>query len=187
MLRGGSEPGTKPNREVALLNFIRRNSSIAVPEPVNHDFGSDSQLQSPYVIQHRILGQDLDKHWNNLAQAQRCIVAKVVGQTIKALLSMESSVAGVLEASNINEHESVVEFEVEGEDDGDMLSNQSPRAAQTTYDFLKMRFNRWRATSYDETSDEQSNQVLLLDRLLALIEDMNSMKVLPIDLTASAT
>lgn len=99
ILRIPREEESRPEHQVATLNLIRSRISIPVATVLATDFTSDNAVGKPYVLQQRIPGQDLESVWNDLSHLQRRIVAEEVGRIVRILLSIESSQAGIVQAS----------------------------------------------------------------------------------------
>ena len=96
------------DREVAALRFVRRYTSIPVPEVVFHDFTKANPLDSPYTVQTRIQGHDLQansgpNYYPNLSHNQKCTVAKELGRILREIQSVEHSSPGLIEATSDNE------------------------------------------------------------------------------------
>ena len=53
-------------RVSATLDYVRQNSSIPEATTVAKDFSDDSLLESPYIIQKRIPGNDLGTLWTEV-------------------------------------------------------------------------------------------------------------------------
>ena len=84
---------------MALLRYVRNKTSIPVAQIAAKDFSSDNPLNKPYVLQHRIPGTDLGLVWDDLSHNQRLVVARKLGDVVRQLLSLESPITGVLEAT----------------------------------------------------------------------------------------
>ena len=93
----------RPDRDAATLSFVRKYTSIPVPEVVMHDFTKNNPLDSPYLIQARIPGSSLQtkpspSYYPNLSHKQKCIVAKELGRILGEIQSVEHSSPGLIEA-----------------------------------------------------------------------------------------
>ncbi|KAK0511922.1 hypothetical protein JMJ35_005772 [Cladonia borealis] len=96
------------DRDVAALRFVRKYTSIPVPEVVKYDFTKANPLHSPYIVQTRIQGQDLQanpgpNYYPNLSHNQKCTVAKGFGRILREIQSVEHSSPGLIEAASANE------------------------------------------------------------------------------------
>ena len=94
----------RPDRDVATLRFVRKYTSIPVPEVVMHDFTKSNPLDSPYLVQARIPGHSLQtkpgpSYYPNLSHKQKCIVAKELGRILREIQSVEHSSPGLIEAA----------------------------------------------------------------------------------------
>ena len=96
------------DRDVAALRFARKYTSIPVPEIVMYDFTKANPLNSPYIVQTRIQGHDLQanpgpNYYPNLSHNQKCTVAKEFGRILREIQSLEHSSPGLIEAASDNE------------------------------------------------------------------------------------
>ena len=181
---------SQPDREVALLRYISRHSPIPVPTIVGHDFGSNNPLGSPYVLQRRIPGINLDQLWNRLNHAQRCIVAREVGFAVRQLLALESPVTGILVSSEDGETSTkVTPFELKTAT-GDTVDEprraesgltKHPRAPQTTLDFFDSQINRWREVALDNNGGETNECIALWDKMLQAVQEMDNLGLFKAD------
>ena len=94
----------RPDRDVATLRFVRKYTSIPVPEVVRYDFTKNNPLGSPYLVQARIPGHNLQSDsspscYPNLSHKQKCIVAKEVGRILREIQAVEHSAPGHIEAN----------------------------------------------------------------------------------------
>ena len=93
----------RPDRDAATLSFVRKYTSIPVPDVVMHDIRKNNPLSSPYLIQARIPGDSLQtkpslSYYPNLSHKQKCIVAKELGRILGELQLVEHSSPGLIEA-----------------------------------------------------------------------------------------
>ena len=173
-----------PSRDVAILNYVRQHSSIPVAKVVGHDFSCNNPLESPYVLQHRIPGEDLEKLWPSLTHAQRRTVATEIGRVTRQLLSIESLETGTLEAAAENAGSStVVPFELKnalGEIIDEPITSASLHENSLhrryfTLDFFNVQFNRWRAVDLERHAGEISHSVQLWDGMLKAVREMGQL------------
>ena len=92
------------DRDIAALRFVRNYTSIPVPEVVTYDLTKANPLDSPYIVQKRIQGYDLQanpgpNYYPNLTHNQKCAVAKELGRILHELQSVEHSSPGLIEAT----------------------------------------------------------------------------------------
>ncbi|KAK3174070.1 hypothetical protein OEA41_001314 [Lepraria neglecta] len=155
ILRNSRWDEGRADRDVAALTYVGQRTSIPVAEVVAKDFSCENALGKPYVIQSWIPGSDLNSIWDTLSHSQRCTVACEMSRTIKTLLSLDSPVAGLVEAAPLDidsdQCPKIVPFELK-EPDGELIeelqpgnSMEAPRARERTADFFKTQFGRWRA------------------------------------------
>ena len=93
------------DRDVTALHFVRKYTSIPVPEAVMYDFTKANPLESPYIVQTRIQGHDLQanpgpNYYPKLTHNQKCTVAKEVGRILQEIQSVEHSSPGLIEATS---------------------------------------------------------------------------------------
>lgn len=90
------------DRDVAILRLVRHYTSIPVPEVKYMDLTTNNPLKSPYVIQDRIPGHDLQKighTFPNLSHEQQCTFAKAFGRILSSLHALNHPYPGLIEAS----------------------------------------------------------------------------------------
>ena len=92
------------DRDIAALRFVRKHTSIPVPEIVTYDLTKANPLDSPYLVQTRIQGHDLQanpgpNYYPNLSHNQKCTVAKELGRILREIQSVEHSSPGLIEAA----------------------------------------------------------------------------------------
>ena len=174
-------------RVVATLDYLSRKSLIPVADVVAKDFSNENPLGSPYVIQHRIPGSDLEVLWNDLTHAQRCMIARQVGLAVRSLLALESPVAGHIHTSGrgtqITESQTVIPFDLKSAD-GDLFKEPEqqdagavgvPRQTESTLGFFKSQIGRWRAVDVARNAPAVDEMVGLWDGMLKVIEEMDDL------------
>lgn len=174
-------------RVVATLDYLRQRSNIPISNIVAKDFSRDNALGSPYVIQNRIPGSDLEILWAELNHSQRCTIAREVGSVIKCLLTLESPVTGHIKGSSRETGTAgpftIVPFELKNTD-GDLFEEQeqhsapiseTPRQSQTILDFFKCQIRRWREVDVARNAGMVDRTVGLWDSMLKLVEEMNDL------------
>lgn len=98
ILRVPRNDWARPDREVALLDFIRsRTSKIPLPEVVEKDFVDFNPLGKPYVLYQRVPGQDLLMKWDDMTHAQRCSIARDLARIYKEMLGIKHEKAGTVD------------------------------------------------------------------------------------------
>ncbi|MCJ1459796.1 hypothetical protein MMC28_010175 [Mycoblastus sanguinarius] len=181
------EDRTRPDREVATLNYVRQQTAIPVPRIARKDFSCDNPLEKPYVIQHRIPGSELEVIWHSLNHSQRCAVASELGRVKRTLLSLESPITGLIEAApegiDPAKCPSIVPLEL-GEAHGGFIEEPESetfidvgptRARQTTIDFFDSQFRRWRAVTLAQNCGEIDREVDLFDNMLKVAREMDGL------------
>ena len=174
-------------RAVATLDYLRLHSSIPVAKVVAKDLSKENVLESPYMIQSRIPGTDLEILWTDINHSQRCTIAQELGCVTKCLLALEFPVTGHLESSSAGagtvESHTIFPFDLKSAD-GDPFkeseqqappSNGAHRQNQSTLDFFKGQIGRWRAVDVARGTRMVNRTVGLWDSMLKVIEDMNDL------------
>lgn len=176
-------------RVAATLDYLRQNTKIPIATIVAKDFSNDNPLESPYIVQHRIPGSDLETLWTGLNHSQRCTIARELGGVIKSLLALQFSVTGYVEASSKDtgsgESHTIVPFELkntsgdlyEESEQHTLLIRGTPRESQTTLDFFKCQIGRWRAVEVARDPPMIDRIVGLWDGMLQIIEEMNDLDI----------
>lgn len=174
-------------REVATLDYLRQNSSIPTARVVTSDCSNENVLGTPYVIQDRIPGTDLEVLWNDLNHVQRCTIAREVGRVIRSLLALESPVTGHIEASaettKDSEPHTIAQFDLKSADGSVIEEPQQgsstvvgqTRERQTTLQFFQYQIGRWRAVDVAEDAPAVDEMVDLWDGMLEVVEQMNDL------------
>ena len=149
----------RPDRDVAILDFVRKRTSIPVPKVVAWDFTSDNALGNPYVIQQRVPGSDLNSIWGNISHVQRCTIACEMGSVVKSLLALESPRPGLVDAPSTEKvfarSPKIVPFDLRDNGD-DLIGTSAPetlsdmQAPQTTGQFFKTAFRKRQAHALSE-------------------------------------
>ena len=175
------------DRVVATLEYLRQNSSIPTAKVAAKDFSKQNILGSPYVVQDRLPGSDLEILWNDLNHSQRCTVAREVGGVVRSLLALESPVTGYIrtvdEGTRSTVAHAVVPFDLKNID-GDVFDEPeqrnetaagSRRESQSTLDFFRCQIGRWRAVDVDGNAPLIDRTVALWDSMLQVIEEMDDL------------
>ncbi|KAK4696045.1 hypothetical protein P7C71_g1799, partial [Lecanoromycetidae sp. Uapishka_2] len=179
------DDGTAPDRAVAILDYVRKHTSLPIPTVVASDFTSNNFLEKPYVIQKRVPGTDLNRIWGELSHSQRCTVAHELGGVMRTLLSLESPVTGILvptpETADNNESSTIIPFEFkhwgsEGLVVQSAASTDTPQKSQTTLEFFQTHFEYWRAIAVAELQDYSTGtDVKLFDGMLKATREMDEL------------
>ena len=178
----------RPDRDVAILDFVRQRTSIPVPQVVAYDFDSENALRKPYVIQQRVPGSDLNSIWGKLSHVQRCTIAREMGSVVKSLLSLESPIPGIIDVPSTKtasaRNPKVIPFDLR--DNGeDLIGTSAPdtlsdvQAPQTTSDFFKTAFDKRQTHALSEPFKEP---IRLFTALYETVSDMDNMGVFDKDL-----
>lgn len=86
-------------REVAILRYVRQNTTLPVADVVDFDATAKNPLESGYVVQSRLPGVSLHAIWDELTHEQRCTVAQEIGKVVLALQAVKNRTPGIVEAS----------------------------------------------------------------------------------------
>lgn len=152
---------SRPDREVAVLRFVRQHSSVPVPVVKAYDFNSGNPLKDPYVVQSRIAGTNLRTAiQTDLSHEQWCTIAREVGQIMLRFQEMRHSVPGLIE--EVAKEDGVQAFTVKSFDvkpslEKDWTLKQASPLFEaenstalecyekSTLNFFLAQFGRWRA------------------------------------------
>lgn len=175
-------------REVAILDFVRQKSTIPVPIIITTDFTCNNALEKPFVLQRRVPGSSLNTMWTDLNNSQRRKIAMELGSTIRSLLCIESTVAGLIKAGTEGRmHKDafeVVPFEVadqyEDEDtsESNLEANPKPKVPydiQDTLELFQFQLGRWRTIALAASGGETDNEVSLWDSMLEAVQEMETL------------
>ena len=174
-----------PERDVAILKYVRQRSSIPVATFAKWDYSCNNPLDSPYVLQNRIEGQSLDKLWPALTHAQHCIIATEVGGVIRKLFSLETNTPGLLGllARDGTPHP-LDPFELKN-CSGEIFEEPEEYTLperQNTHEFLIAQFHRWRAIDLERSGGNITNDIKIWDGLLKTAQEMNDLSLFPPDI-----
>lgn len=174
---------SRPDREVAMLNYIRQHTSIPVPEIKAFDFTNDNPVESPFVVQHRVPGIDLATAIaNGLSHKQWCTLAREVGRIIVELQKVTSHTPGLVEAAtqeNRIQTFKVIPFDIRNPHDMEYQARQANSTTleddnakvlqwceDDTLNFFATQFGRWRA----EELRRNPTSILWKDQMQCLTE-----------------
>lgn len=90
-------------REVAILRYVRQNTTLPVADIISFDATANNPLESGYVVQSRLPGVSLHTIWDELSHAQRCTVAQEIGKIVLTLQSIKNPTPGIVEASPVGD------------------------------------------------------------------------------------
>ena len=189
ILRVPRENKARPDREVTILNYVREKTSIPVAQIAAKDFSRNNPLEKPYVLQHRIPGTDLSSVWDDLSHDQRLGLARTLGDVIRQLLTLENSVAGLLEAHDNDtkaaERPLIVPFELREQDGyGELIDNKDTDhlvntgalpAHDTSLKLFESLISRWRVWSVAEQCEENDPEIGLWDAMLKAVREMDEL------------
>ena len=164
---------TRPDREVAVLRFMREYTTVPVPEIKHMDFTSNNPLKKCFVIMDRIPGHDLQDrasplYYPNLNHEQKCTFTKEFALTLLKLHGIMHPLPGLIEASTDGNDDrgftvrhldlvtlcgSAEEKDLNSEHRlfqrrpfvEDWEPPKLPPLEQRTYYFMIAQFGRWRA------------------------------------------
>lgn len=196
--------GGRPDREVAVLRFVRQYTSIPVPEVKYMDFTSDNPLKKSYVIQNRILGHDLQAdsatNYPSLNYEQKCTFAKEFALLLREMHNLWHPLPGLIEysaESGSDQNFTVRPFDLESingclpEVDlntklpifqvrpfvEDWDPPKKPPIEEKTYYFMITQFGRWKAEELrsDPATIAWSK---LQDRMVTMADQMDELDFL---------
>ena len=152
---------SRPDREVAVLRYVRQHSSVPVPNIKAFDLKSENPLKDPYVVQSRLAGTNLHAAiQNDLSHQQWCSIAREVGQIMLRFQEMGNPVPGLIE--EVTKEDGIQAFTVKPFDVKPPLEKDWPLKQasplfdadnrttlecyeKSTLDFFLAQFGRWRA------------------------------------------
>ena len=142
-------------REVAILRYVRQNTTLPVPDVIRFDVTANNPLESGYVIQSRLPGVSLRTMWDELTHDHRCKIAEEIGKIVLALQAVKSPTPGIIEASGDERAQSYIvrPFDVKSAYDGDWKSKipgfkpdgATATSQQDPLQWLGTQFGRWLA------------------------------------------
>ncbi len=187
ILRVPREDDSRPDQQVATLDYVRQRTSIPVATIEATDFTCNNAIGKPYVLQHRIPGIDLDSVWDDLSHSQQCTVAREVGLLMKTLLSVECPTAGTIEAASNSLYASevpmIVPFMLK-DAHGNLVEKLEPKSVmdagtshsrKTTLDFFEHYLSRWRKHALAESLGEINCDVELYDDMRKVVREMDDL------------
>ena len=190
-----------PEREVAILRYVRQYTSISVPEVIAVDFTSNNLLKDPYVVQKRVPGISISaaKQERELTTEQWCTVAREIGRTMLELQKLTNPTPGLIESSSNEDGSysfSVVPFDIRSAHDPDWKVKAAAVTAgkkasvlrlykESTFRFLITQFGRWMADELGQRPDGIYNWDFMY-RLAEVAGQMNKMCILGDDINCLA-
>jgi hypothetical protein len=171
----------KPESEVAVLRYVSQHTTLPVPKIKSLDFTTDNPLNSPYVINYRIPGHDLQHlgsgfEFPNLSHEQQCTVATEFAKALLQLQATTNATPGRIEAMTNGDGSqtfAVRPFEVSNSpsaEDGelDVLSHAvNAPSFESTLGFFLSQFGRWKDTGSDNIL-----KISYMERLSAVASQM---------------
>ena len=190
-----------PEREVAILRYVRQYTSIPVPEVTAVDYTSNNLLKEPYVIQKRAPGISISaaKQEREITTEQWCTVARELGRTMLELQKLTNPTPGLIESSSNEDGSysfSVVPFDIKSAHDPDWKEKAAAVTAEkkasvlelyeeSTFRFLITQFGRWMADELNDRPDGILNWDFMY-RLAEVAGQMNKMCLLGDDINCLA-
>ncbi|EFW18743.1 hypothetical protein D8B26_005561 [Coccidioides posadasii str. Silveira] len=80
--------------QIATLSFLKQRTQIPIPEIVLFDLTPENAIDSPYTVQLRISGLDLQTGYQTLSHAQRCSFVRQFARVWLDLQAVISPIAG---------------------------------------------------------------------------------------------
>ena len=199
-----------PEREVAVLRYIRQHTSIPVAEVLAFDYSSNNPIQSPYVIQTRLPGMSLytAAKQRELTTEHWCTIAREIGRKMLSLQNITNPTPGLIEACTNEDGShsfSVCPFDIKSAYDvnwrqkvAEVTAEEKETALRnyekSTLMFLATQFGRWRAVElrrepqgilYWDFMHRLMDAASQMDRVCCLGDDTNCLAHL--DLAARNT
>ncbi|KAF1952783.1 hypothetical protein CC80DRAFT_552046 [Byssothecium circinans] len=125
-----------PAHDIAVLQFARARLNAPIAEVIACGLNSENAIGSPYTIQERLPGENLQDVWNNLSQAQRLSMMRQIVDLTSKMQSITNSSCGVIAPRN--DIKSVKDLELDNlkSDFRPMDVPLSPAQPQTTVEHL---------------------------------------------------
>lgn len=139
ILRIPREEDARLDRDVAALMFLHSNTDIPVPRVITYDESADNALSLPYMLQHRVPGENAYTCFGRLSHEQKCSLARELGSILRYMLQMQSSQAGYLVLRPDSKEElAIIPLRNEGRDSPPSLApyTNGP-AALSAFDLIK--------------------------------------------------
>ena len=187
----------RPDRDVAIMHYVRQHTKIPVPEVKYSDFTAHNPLKRPYVLQSRVPGRNLQTIYGGLNHGQNCTVAKEVAKICLALQATTNPLLGLIELASPARGDGPNTFTIRPFDirsPHDMEWRKKPvdhewwreglheTLYQDTSKFLIAQFGRWRAYEllknpadilYGEYQDRFAEAAEQMTRLGLFDDDQN--------------
>lgn len=100
-------PGAKTDSEVATIAFIRKYTTIAVPQIVAHDSNLKNELGFEWIIMERFEAQPLDELWHQMSWLKKQLVVQQLALYWTELLSIRLSKIGSIHTANTDQPDRV--------------------------------------------------------------------------------
>ena len=169
-------------REVAILRYVRQNTTLPVADIIRFDVTAKNPLESGYVVQSRLPGVSLRTMWDDFTHDHRCKIAEEIGKIVLALQAVRNSTPGIIEASGDDGAQSYIvrPFDVKSAYDGDWKSkipDFKPNEATATsqqdpLQWFGTQFGRWLAFELLQSPD----QILYWDYQLRFVKAAREME-----------
>lgn len=169
-------------REVAILRYVRQNTTLPVADIVSFDVTTNNPLESGYVVQSRLPGVSLRIMWDDLTHDHRCKIAEEIGKMILALQAVKNPTPGMIEASGDDRAQKYIvrPFDVKSAYDGDWKSKipafkpdeATATAQQDPLQWFGTQFGRWLAYELLQSPD----QILYWDYQLRFVKAAREME-----------
>jgi aminoglycoside phosphotransferase (APT) family kinase protein len=85
------DPYRKTASEVSTMRFVRKNTSIPVPDVVAHEASNDNDLRFEWILMQFMPGVELEKHWRQLSMQQKEDMTKKLAQYQAELFSRDDA------------------------------------------------------------------------------------------------
>ena len=171
----------RPDRDVAILEYVRKHSSIPIPTVVKSDYTTRNPLGSSYVIQERIPGKDLqnsDRRFPDLNFEQKVAFTKRFAQILTEIMALQSTAPGQIEPTSrraTKKDFQLRHFKVESNYSGELhelddlsFSNSTPNY-KNTLAFFQSQFRRWSIAA----AGRSISKVTFMERFSAVASQMD--------------
>lgn len=164
-------------REIAILRYVRQQTSIPTTEVIFSDSTTENPLNEPYMIQTRIPGQSLQDIYPTLNHEQKRAIAKQWGQILLSQRTVRNDSPGIVHATPDQDGTIVFTihpYNVDSEQQPDPADVPlSP--AQSVLELFVTQFERWEAAHIRSSRAPASAfRPDHHDRLIAVAKDMDA-------------
>lgn len=164
------------SKDLAALQYVHNLGGIPVPGIIQFDTGSENKLGKPYMLLHRLPGQDINSHgYSTLNHGEKCRIAKDLGHLYRQMLATTSDIPGILDLkSSSSLSGSVVEPFINADlFEGEILASPSARPSTTPKDWLCYIFET-KKNIWLKRWNHHKDSLKIFDDLMAMVADLEA-------------